>query len=209
MSEVKRFFSENSGRECVYASDFDRVTAERDALQERLTAADERIDELTTPQVEQVACNHEWTDDGEHLLVCTACGAREDHNPGWRDIATAPRDGTMLRLLVEFEDHSTEDADQAPTIGANNFDNDGEDRWQLAGWCWSHDHFTEGKGVPVGWLPMLEPKTTAYAEQPALVAVVLPERKKAPSNRATIWSARIEGFNDAIDEVARLNGIKP
>lgn len=73
----------------------------------------------------------------------------------WRDMTSAPRDGTMVRLLVEFEEHSTEDADQAPTIGANNFDNDGEDRWQFAGWCWSHDHFVEGKGVPVGWLPIL------------------------------------------------------
>lgn len=73
----------------------------------------------------------------------------------WLDMASAPRDGTMVRLLVEFEEHSTEDVDQAPTIGANNFDNDGEDRWQFAGWCWSHDHFVEGKGVPVGWLPFL------------------------------------------------------
>ncbi|MGY2167621.1 hypothetical protein [Pseudomonas gingeri] len=88
-------------------------------------------------------CTHEWTDDGGHLLVCTACGAQEDHDPGWRDMAAAPTDGTMLRLLVEFEDHSTEDAEQAPTIGANNFDNDGADVWRFAGWCWSHDHFTE------------------------------------------------------------------
>ncbi len=32
--------------EIVRASDFDRVTAERDALQQRLNAADQRIDEL-------------------------------------------------------------------------------------------------------------------------------------------------------------------
>lgn len=31
--------------ECVYASDFDRVTAENSALQDLLTAADERADE--------------------------------------------------------------------------------------------------------------------------------------------------------------------
>lgn len=111
------------------------------------------------------ACAHEWTDDGEHLLVCTACGAQEDHDPGWKDMASAPTDGTMLRLLVEFEEHPTEDADQAVTIGANNFDNNGEDSWQFAGWCWSHDHFTEGKGTPVGWLPMLdEPKLRAPAQ---------------------------------------------
>lgn len=75
----------------------------------------------------------------------------------WRPMDTAPRDGTLLRLLVDFEDHATEDtADPAPTIGANSFDNTGEDVWQFAGWCWSHDHFTEGKGTPVGWLPMLD-----------------------------------------------------
>lgn len=121
-----------------------------------------------------MVCNHEWTDDGEYLLVCTACGAQEDHNPGWRDMSTAPRDGTMLRLLVEFEEHSTEDADQAPTIGANNFDNDEVDEWKFPGWCWTHDHFVEGKGVPVGWLPMLdEPKINPVAEQAAPVAVVM------------------------------------
>lgn len=123
-----------------------------------------------------MACNHEWTDDGEYLLVCTACGAQEDHNPGWRDMSIAPRDGTMLRLLVEFEEHSTEDADQAPTIGANNFDNSEVDEWKFSGWCWEHDHFVEGRGAPVGWLPMLdEPKTNPVAEEPALAAVVMPE----------------------------------
>lgn len=28
---------------------------------------------------EPVACNHEWTDDGQFLLVCTTCGAQEDY----------------------------------------------------------------------------------------------------------------------------------
>ena len=72
---------------------------------------------------------------------------------------TAPRDGTMVRLLVEFTDHATEDCvGPAWTIGANNDDEVGEDErvgWQFAGWCWTHDHFTEGRGKPVGWLPML------------------------------------------------------
>ncbi|MFJ7884566.1 hypothetical protein ACIQYF_13900 [Pseudomonas sp. NPDC096917] len=30
-------------------------------------------------QGEPVACAHEWTDDGEYLLVCTACGVQEDY----------------------------------------------------------------------------------------------------------------------------------
>lgn len=36
---------------------------------------------LAAPAVERqglVACAHEWTDDGESLLICTACGAQED-----------------------------------------------------------------------------------------------------------------------------------
>ncbi len=70
---------------------------------------------------------------------------------------SAPRDGTMLRLLVQFTDHATEDTDGAAwTIGANNHDRDGEDVWKFTGWCWAHDHFTEGKGTPVGWLPLID-----------------------------------------------------
>ena len=110
------------------------------------------------PQGEPVACAHEWTDDGSFLLVCTACGAQEDHDPKWRDMATAPRDGTLVRLLVEFTEHATEDSDAmpSPTIGANSFDHTGEDAWQFAGWSWEQDCFTQGAGEPVGWLPLLD-----------------------------------------------------
>ncbi|AWH36630.1 hypothetical protein C1929_07630 [Stenotrophomonas sp. ZAC14D1_NAIMI4_6] len=76
-----------------------------------------------------------------------------------RAMDTAPRDGTMVRLLVQFEDNATEDtAKPAWTIGACNDNYLGEDErtgWRFAGWCWTHDHFTEGKGVPVGWLPLI------------------------------------------------------
>ena len=78
---------------------------------------------------------------------------------------TAPRDGTMIRLLVDFTEHATEDTPEpAWTIGANNDANVGDDEregWKFAGWCWTHDHFTQGEGTPVGWLPML-----AAAPQP-------------------------------------------
>lgn len=70
-------------------------------------------------------------------------------------MSSAPRDGQMLRLLVRFDEHSTEDDEIAYTIGSNNLDNDEVDEWQFAGWCWTHDHFTSGKGEPLGWLPML------------------------------------------------------
>ncbi|WP_243430630.1 hypothetical protein [Pseudomonas sp. 51_B] len=109
-------------------------------------------------QGEPVSCSHEWTDDGEFMLVCTVCGAQENHDPKWRDMATAPRDGTLVRLLVEFTEHATEDSEAmpSPTIGANSFDHTGEDLWQFAGWSWEQDCFTQGEGEPVGWLPMLD-----------------------------------------------------
>jgi len=98
--------------------------------------------------------------------------------PGWRDMAegppaqgidlaarpmdTAPRDGTMVRLLVQFTEHATEDTTgPAWTIGANNGEHDGGDLWCFAGWCWTHDHFTEGKGTPVGWLPLIDDQRDA------------------------------------------------
>lgn len=74
-----------------------------------------------------------------------------------RLMAAAPKDGTMLRLLIaanEECEHPLCDTDKPTwTIGFNNFEHDGEDVWKFAGWCWSHDHFTEGKGTPIGWLP--------------------------------------------------------
>lgn len=73
-------------------------------------------------------------------------------------MALAPRDGRLLRLLVDYSDgeHPLDDELEAWTFGHNNYDNDGEDRWRFAGWCWSHDHFTEGRGTPIGWLPEYE-----------------------------------------------------
>lgn len=94
-----------------------------------------------------------------------------------RPMHTAPRDGTVVRLLVQFEEHLIEDTDEpAWTIGACNDDLVQEDErigWQVAGWCWEHDHFTEGKGTPVGWLPMLDiPKGGSEARDAALAALV-------------------------------------
>jgi hypothetical protein len=71
------------------------------------------------------------------------------------------RDETVL-LLVDYSDdgeHALDDATVAITIGHNNDHNVGEGEgsgWQFAGWCWSHDHYTEGKGKPIGWLPLSE-----------------------------------------------------
>src|ERR1700722_173065 len=75
----------------------------------------------------------------------------------WHPIASAPRDGTLLLLLVEnaleeLNCHPLEDSVLSRTVGFNNFDLDGEDKWQMAGWAWENDHFTEGHGTPKKWM---------------------------------------------------------
>lgn len=74
----------------------------------------------------------------------------------WMPIESAPKDGTMLRLFVDYTngDHPLDDATKSWTIGFNGFEDTGEDEWKFAGWCWTHDHFVEGKGVPIGWQPL-------------------------------------------------------
>ena len=70
---------------------------------------------------------------------------------------TAPKDGTMLRLLVDYSGDGAnplEDATQAWTIGFNNLADTEDDVWQFAGWSWEQDCFTEGHGEVIGWLPL-------------------------------------------------------
>lgn len=76
---------------------------------------------------------------------------------GWRDIESAPKDGTMLLLICaenedpEVDSNPTEDSEFWHTIGFNNFDGNGEDEWLTAGWCWCCDEFTAGHGEPIFW----------------------------------------------------------
>lgn len=75
---------------------------------------------------------------------------------------TAPKDATMVRLLVDYSEghHPLDDADVTWTIGFNNDDNVGEGEgngWQFVGWSWSQDCFTDGDGRPIGWLPWENP----------------------------------------------------
>lgn len=102
-----------------------------------------------------------------HPLVGEAIAAIAAQRPAgtWRPIETAPKDGTLLWLLVAFEDHATEDTDEpCPTIGANSLTDTGDDEWKFAGWCWTQDHFTEGVGRPVAWMPIAAATQAAVAE---------------------------------------------
>lgn len=86
--------------------------------------------------------------------------AAPDAEPvAWRDMATAPTDGTLVRLLVEFDNHSIEDTNEPnPTIGHCC---DGE--WNIVGWDWHTDQWTRGGGGFLGWLPMLDDATKPAA----------------------------------------------
>ena len=91
----------------------------------------------------------------------------KDAGQPWLSMETAPRNNTIVRLLVEFEDNATDDGvGPFPTIGANGYDEDGTDEWKFAGWNWTHDCFAQGTGKPVGWMPLLETRLS-----PSLAAV--------------------------------------
>lgn len=81
----------------------------------------------------------------------------KDSRPKPLPVESAPKDGTMLRLLVDYSGEdgagALEDAEQAWTIGFNNLRDTDEDEWQFAGWNWSQDCFVEGHGTVIGWLP--------------------------------------------------------
>lgn len=83
--------------------------------------------------------------------------------PKWLSPETAPKDGSLLRLSVQFDEHPMDDDTGPPqvTIGMNNVGNTGVDEWQFAGWCWTHDRFTQGEGTVVGWLPLLDTDAAA------------------------------------------------
>lgn len=139
-----------------------------------------------------------------------ARGLRNAANPeAGRPMDSAPRDGTMVRLLVQFDDHATEDtAGPAWTIGSCNDDNVPEDQWvgwQFAGWCWAHDHFTEGRGTPVGWLPMLGPA----AQRPGAGQVTEERCESGLSTCGPVVSWDPEGVGACAKCAIELGWIKP
>lgn len=70
--EVKRYRFKGAAGEYTYAADFDRVIAERDALQLSLNTADQRIDELTAQQAESRIITLSGCKFSEHELLRTA-----------------------------------------------------------------------------------------------------------------------------------------
>lgn len=74
-----------------------------------------------------------------------------------RPMDTAPKDHTIVRLLVRFTKNPLDDVgpeDPVWTIGHNGLADTGEDRWDIAGWNWEQDCYDAGEGEPIGWLPL-------------------------------------------------------
>ena len=73
----------------------------------------------------------------------TLSGEGESFN----DLADAPKDGSLVRLLVDYSgedaDHALEDTTGLSwTVGFNNLSNTEEDTWQFVGWSWQSDCFS-------------------------------------------------------------------
>ncbi|KFJ08631.1 hypothetical protein DR66_6063 [Delftia acidovorans] len=85
-------------------------------------------------------------------------------------LETAPKDGTIVQLLVQFVDHPPgqksvlngagplyDTADPCWTIGGNTVENTGVDHWQFVGWNWEQDCFvdtsTDAGHRVLGWAP--------------------------------------------------------
>lgn len=80
-------------------------------------------------------------------------GAGEVRADEWLDPASAPKDGTILELAVDYTDGhgALQDALIAPTIGWNDLANTGEDKWHIVGWDWCQDHIRDGSGLIRAW----------------------------------------------------------
>lgn len=73
-----------------------------------------------------------------------------------RPLETLPKDGTLCRMLVRFtrnEMDTTSGRTAAWTIGS--FDPE-EEEFHLAGWDSDFQHFTDGDGDVLGWLPLVD-----------------------------------------------------
>ncbi|WP_303713340.1 hypothetical protein [Brevundimonas naejangsanensis] len=140
--------------------------------------------------------------------------ARARPQPVALPLEDAPRDGTMLRLRVRYEAANQdeawtplEDSEESWTIGFNNFDNTGDDRWQFVGWDWSQDHLLEATGgAVIGWLPFhTHPATDALrvaVEALEAIEQIRSEMAMVPidSEAANAWANALERAADMAAE---------
>lgn len=81
--------------------------------------------------------------------------------PGVRPASEAPTDGRYVIVIVDAGSPAEwgtpfDTARYGVTIGFNCADytlEPAEDCWNTVGWCWAHDHHTEGSPRVVAYLP--------------------------------------------------------
>ena len=103
--------------------------------------------------LEQIADDLEVT--RKRLSTLSADAIRQGEGDGWLPITDDAKSGALVELVVDYKEgeHPLTDAILACTIGFNTLADAGVDEWKFAGWCWTHDHFVQGKGTPVAWRP--------------------------------------------------------
>lgn len=127
MSEVSKFHAADdfTGELCVLASDFDRVTAECKALQERLNAADQKDDDLEFLLKDREGSRQSWFDEAKRLEKeveelraevkrLDLMGAQSDYNYDQRraqfDRVLAERDALLRDIRQSCELSKVRDA---------------------------------------------------------------------------------------------------
>ena len=114
------------------------------------------------PKVATPEMLHHFDIEFRRRLWIHALAAAPQPPDAWQPIETAPKDGTLLLLLVQDGDNTTEDEVVWRTIGSNTSDNTAEEEpWQMAGWNWSYDHYCAGNGKVIGWMPLPAPQKEA------------------------------------------------
>ena len=100
----------------------------------------------------------------------SSVGQSREDMPDFMPVDTAPKDGTMLRLFVRFNECSLEDGDHPQwTMGFNDKRSTEIDEWHIVGWSWTHDCFVEAHNAQIlGWLPFIRavPDTPSAALKP-------------------------------------------
>lgn len=98
-AEVKRYRFKGAAGEYVYAADLDRITAERDALQQRLNVADQRVDEHQEEREKLIAYGRSCGLD-EASTLCSRMAYEEYYPAGTRFKVFTPKAQKALGDLL-------------------------------------------------------------------------------------------------------------
>lgn len=147
-----------------YAKQFESLWRRAQAAMDRATTSLEAGDLVAAQNALTFGRWGHPTQDGS--VASSPVASPIAYGEDWRDPATAPREYTLVRLLVDYRDlpgYETEDTPFCPlqneeiaeTIGHRGDEPD--DEWQFVGWDWHTDEWVNcvspTYGRVIGWLP--------------------------------------------------------